>query len=80
MAVPVVVVVAVIVTVIVCVNVVTVFPRASCAVTWIAGDRLVPATALAGGCTVNASCVAPPTVMSKAALVVLSKPEVAVSV
>ncbi len=48
--------------------VVTVFPKASCTATWMAGARLAPAVVVTG-CTVKASLAAAPGTTSKAALV-----------
>src|SRR5437870_11625788 len=49
------------------------FPAGSSAVTWTAGLIVAPATVVEG-CTVNASCVAMPGVMSNALLVMVVKP------
>src|SRR5512142_2054079 len=61
-------------------NVVTVLPAASCAVTTTAGAMATPATPLLGSC-VNTSCATGPTAISNVLLVPgVSAPEVAVSV
>ena len=49
------------------------FPAGSSAVTWTAGLIAAPATVVEG-CTVKASCVAVPGVMSNALLVIVVKP------
>src|SRR5213594_2889435 len=60
-------------TVTVPVNPVTVFPRASCAVTLTAGVIARPAVAFEG-CTVNTSCAASPAVTLNVALVPVVSP------
>src|SRR5262245_10457065 len=56
-------------------KVVTVFPWASCAVTLTAGVMVAPAVVFKGGGTEKISFVAGAGMMSKAALVIVGRPE-----